>query len=79
MLFNSIEFVVFLPIIFLLYWFLTNKNLKVQNVLIVLVSYVFCGWWDRCFLTLDKIIILLKNANIDIYGVTVPLAPKYMP
>lgn len=79
MLFNSIEFVVFLPIVFLLYWFLAKKNLKDQNVLIVLASYVFCGWLDWCFLTLDKIIILLKNANIDIYGVSAPLSPKYMP
>jgi D-alanyl-lipoteichoic acid acyltransferase DltB (MBOAT superfamily) len=52
MLFNSIDFAVFLPIVFVLYWFVTNRNLKHQNVLIVLASYVFYGWWDWRFLTL---------------------------
>ena len=52
MLFNSIDFAIFLPIVFLLYWFATNKNLKVQNFLIVVASYVFYGWWDWRFLSL---------------------------
>src|SRR5680860_384531 len=52
MLFNSIDFAIFLPIVFLLYWFVCNKNLKLQNFLIVLASYVFYGWWDWRFLGL---------------------------
>ncbi|MBJ7879147.1 MBOAT family O-acyltransferase [Gelidibacter salicanalis] len=52
MLFNSIDFALFLPIIFILYWFVTNKNLKLQNLLIVFSSYVFYGWWDWRFLSL---------------------------
>lgn len=52
MLFNSIEFVIFLPIVFLLYWFVFNKNFKVQNLLVVIVSYIFYGWWDWRFLIL---------------------------
>ena len=52
MLFNSIDFAIFLPIVFILYWFVTNKNLKLQNLLIVVVSYVFYGWWDWRFLSL---------------------------
>lgn len=52
MLFNSIDFAVFLPIVFILYWFVTNKNLSRQNLLIVLASYVFYGWWDWRFLSL---------------------------
>jgi alginate O-acetyltransferase complex protein AlgI len=52
MLFNSIDFAVFLPIVFILYWFVANKNLKLQNLLIVVVSYVFYGWWDWRFLSL---------------------------
>lgn len=52
MLFNSIDFAIFLPIVFLLYWFVTNKNLKLQNLLIVVASYVFYGWWDWRFLSL---------------------------
>ena len=52
MLFNSIEFAVFLPIVFLLYWFVFQRNLKVQNFFIVAVSYLFYGWWDWRFLFL---------------------------
>ncbi len=52
MLFNSIDFAIFLPIVFILYWFVTNKNLKLQNVLIVVSSYIFYGWWDWRFLSL---------------------------
>ncbi|RXJ50021.1 MBOAT family O-acyltransferase [Gelidibacter gilvus] len=52
MLFNSIDFAIFLPIIFILYWFVTNKNLKSQNLLIVISSYIFYGWWDWRFLSL---------------------------
>jgi len=52
MLFNSIDFAIFLPIVFILYWFVTNKNLKLQNFLIVVASYVFYGWWDWRFLSL---------------------------
>ena len=52
MLFNSIDFAIFLPIVFLLYWFVANKNLKLQNFLIVVASYLFYGWWDWRFLSL---------------------------
>ena len=52
MLFNSLDFAVFLPIVFVLYWFVTNHNLKLQNALIVAASYVFYGWWDWRFLGL---------------------------
>ncbi len=52
MLFNSLDFALFLPIVFILYWFVTKKNLKAQNILIVVASYVFYGWWDYRFLSL---------------------------
>lgn len=52
MLFNSIDFAIFLPIVFILYWFVTDKNLKLQNFLIVAASYLFYGWWDWRFLSL---------------------------
>lgn len=51
MLFNSIEFLIFLPIVFALYW-LSKKSLKLQNLLIVVVSYIFYGWWNYRFLFL---------------------------
>lgn len=52
MIFNSIDFAIFLPIVFILYWFVTNKNLQRQNLLIVIASYTFYGWWDWRFLSL---------------------------
>lgn len=52
MFFNSLDFAVFLPIVFILYWFVVNKDLKLQNALVVLASYVFYGWWDWRFLLL---------------------------
>ena len=52
MIFNSLDFAVFLPIVFLLYWFVTNRKLKLQNILIVLASYIFYGLWDWRFLSL---------------------------
>ena len=52
MLFNSLDFAIFLPIVFILYWFVTQKNWRLQNGLIVLASYVFYGWWDWRFLSL---------------------------
>ncbi|WP_010521713.1 MBOAT family O-acyltransferase [Aquimarina agarivorans] len=52
MLFNSIDFAVFLPIVFALYWGIGGKHLKFQNLLIVAASYLFYGWWDWRFLFL---------------------------
>jgi len=52
MLFNSIDFAIFLPIVFIIYWLVLGKNYKLQNVLIVLASYVFYSWWDWKFTSL---------------------------
>ena len=59
MLFNSIQFAIFLPIVFLLYWFVFDRfiskskhQLKLQNAFVVAASYVFYGWWDWRFLLL---------------------------
>lgn len=51
MLFNSVEFFIFLPIVFILYWFVF-KSLRIQNIFIIIVSYIFYGWWDWRFLLL---------------------------
>ena len=51
MLFNSFTFMIFLPVVFLLYWFVF-KRLRWQNLLILVASYVFYGWWDWRFLVL---------------------------
>tara|TARA_R110002096_G_scaffold251769_1_gene444701 strand:+ start:6378 stop:7811 length:1434 start_codon:yes stop_codon:yes gene_type:complete len=52
MLFNSIEFFIFLPIVFGLYWLIGGKHIKSQNLLVAFSSYVFYGWWDWRFLSL---------------------------
>lgn len=51
MLFNSLSFAIFYPIVFILYWLL-NKKLKVQNVLLLIASYYFYACWDWRFLFL---------------------------
>jgi D-alanyl-lipoteichoic acid acyltransferase DltB (MBOAT superfamily) len=52
MLFNSFEFAIFLPLVFVLYWFVFNKKLTLQNSFLLLSSYIFYGWWDWRFLFL---------------------------
>ena len=49
--FTSIPFAFFLPLVFIIYWLL-NKNLKIQNILLLIASYIFYGWWDLRFLFL---------------------------
>lgn len=52
MLFNSLPFFVFLPVVFCLYWFLFNRTLRGQNYLLLAASYFFYGWWSPKFLLL---------------------------
>ena len=61
MLFNSYEFLLFLPIVFLLYWFVFRGR-KLQNLLVVFASYLFYGWWDWRFL------ILIAFTSLCSYG-----------
>lgn len=62
MLFPSFAFLVFLPIVFLLYWYATNRDLRVQNLFILLASYLFYGWWDARFLAL-----LIGSSLVDFF------------
>ncbi len=73
MLFNSIDFAIFLPVVFIIYWFLIRKNLKIQNLLIVAASYVFYGWWDWRFLSL-----ILFSTIVD-YSVGLGLSKQENP
>ncbi len=52
MLFNSFDFAVFLPLVYLLYWLLFRKNLKLRNLFLLVASYTFYGFWDWRFLSL---------------------------
>jgi alginate O-acetyltransferase complex protein AlgI len=52
MLFNSIDFAIFLPLVFVLYWAIPKENIRLQNILLLIASYVFYGWWDYRFLFL---------------------------
>ena len=78
MLFNSFEFLIFLPIVFLLYWFVFDyamrgckRQLLWQNLLIVVASYIFYGWWDWRFLILIAITTLLSFLS----GIGIEKAP----
>ncbi len=62
MLFNSINFAFFLPIVFVLYWFVTKGSLKMQNVLLLIASYFFYASWDYRFLFL-----LIFSTVLDYY------------
>ena len=78
MLFNSFEFAIFLPIVFLLYWFVFDyamrgckRQLLWQNLLIVVASYIFYGWWDWRFLILIAITTILSFLS----GIGIEKAP----
>ncbi len=73
MLFHSIDFAIFLPIVFVLYWFVANNHLKGQNLLIVVASYIFYGWWDWRFLSL-----ILFSTVVD-YTIGVRLSKEDRP
>jgi alginate O-acetyltransferase complex protein AlgI len=62
MFFNSIDFAIFLPLVFLLYWFVVNKKIKFQNILLLISSYFFYACWDWRFLFL-----LLFSTLLDYY------------
>jgi len=62
MLFNSINFAIFLPIVFILYWLVINKNLRLQNSLLLIASYFFYACWDWRFLFL-----LMFSTLLDYY------------
>ena len=64
MVFNSLPFLVFLPLVFFLYWFVANKNIRRQNAFILLSSYLFYGWWDWWFLSL----IIISSATDFLVG-----------
>ncbi|MBU3677885.1 MAG: MBOAT family protein, partial [Chitinophagaceae bacterium] len=49
MLFSTLTFFVFLPLVFLAYWFVFNQHLKIQNGFLLIASYVFYGWWSWKF------------------------------
>jgi D-alanyl-lipoteichoic acid acyltransferase DltB (MBOAT superfamily) len=63
MLFNSIGFAIFLPIVFFLYWFASKDNLKHQNLLLIIASYFFYACWDWRFLFL-----LIFSTLLDFYS-----------
>ncbi len=62
MLFNSLQFLIFLPLVYVLYWFVFKKNLRYQNLLVIVASYIFYGWWDWRFLFL-----ILFSTVLDFY------------
>jgi D-alanyl-lipoteichoic acid acyltransferase DltB (MBOAT superfamily) len=63
MLFNSSSFAIFLPIVFTLYWFFTNKSLKIQNLLLLAASFYFYSCWDWRF-----VFLLLFSIVLDYFS-----------
>jgi D-alanyl-lipoteichoic acid acyltransferase DltB (MBOAT superfamily) len=62
MLFNSFEFLLFLPVVYILYWFIFNRSLPIQNGLLLVSSYFFYGWWSWQFMGL-----LMLSTLIDYF------------
>lgn len=62
MFFNSLSFAVFLPIVFVLYWFVFNKSKASQNAVLIVASYYFYSCWDWRFLFL-----LVFSTFLDYY------------
>jgi len=62
MLFNSIQFALFFPIVFILYWFATGKKFQIQNILLLVSSYYFYGCWNWHFLFL-----LIFSTGLDYF------------
>ena len=52
MIFNSIDFGIFFPLVFFLYWLFFRSNIRSRNLYLIGVSYLFYGWWDWRFLSL---------------------------
>lgn len=73
MLFNSIEFAIYLPIVFALYWIIGSERIKLQNVILVVASYYFYGCWDWRFLGL-----IILSSSID-FLIGLALAKKEIP
>lgn len=62
MLFSTFTFFIYLPLVFVLYWFVFNKKVSIQNVFLLLAGYVFYGWWSWKFTGL-----LLLSTLIDYF------------
>ena len=62
MLFNSLDFFIFLPIVFGIYWLFFRKNLRLQNTFILGASYFFYGMWDWRFLLL-----IIASTTVDYF------------
>jgi D-alanyl-lipoteichoic acid acyltransferase DltB (MBOAT superfamily) len=78
MLFNSLSFAIFLPIVFSLYWFVFSKNLKLQNLLLLVASYYFYACWDWRFMFLLIFSTLLDYfTGIQIASTDIPWRRKF--
>lgn len=72
MLFNSLHFAIFLPLVFILYWFVVNKKLKQQNILLMIASYFFYAFWDWRF-----VFLLMFSTLLDyVTGLKMETEPK---
>lgn len=63
MFFNSIDFAIFFPTVFFLYWLIFKRNITARNIFLIIVSYIFYGWWDWRFLSL-----IIISSLIDFFA-----------
>lgn len=63
MLFNSLNYLIFFPVVFMLYWWLNNKSLKWQNIMLLIVSYYFYSCWDWRF-----VFLLVFSTGLDCFS-----------
>jgi len=71
MLFNSLNYAIFLPIVYLLYWFVFNRNITVRNIFLLVASYIFYAFWDWRFVSL-----IILSSFVDFF---IGLGMKYNP
>lgn len=73
MIFNSIEFAFFFPLVFILYWTLFRSNVKLRNWFLLAVSYFFYGAWDWRFL----ILIFISTAGDYLFGILIDTSEQH--
>jgi len=71
MLFNSLNYAIFLPVVYLLYWFIFNRNITVRNIFLLTASYIFYAFWDWRFVSL-----IILSSFFDYF---IGLGMKYNP
>jgi D-alanyl-lipoteichoic acid acyltransferase DltB (MBOAT superfamily) len=63
MLFNTLQFGLFFLLVFVLYWFVTRRSLRLQNVMLLVASYYFYAYWSKRF-----VLLLIFSTALDYFS-----------